>query len=166
VDSVHKSTLGAVTQDAKRFQEVHMTNASEAVDDASQLRSLIEAWAEAVRAKDIDAVMRHYAPDVVVFDVMPPLVVKGAEAYRRNWQGWFDALDGQADFHFVELHLEVSGDLAYCFSVNRLRARYRDGAKHDAQTRATVCFRKIDGRWLVVHEHASVPMPVPETACS
>ncbi len=128
-----------------------MTNASEAVDDASQLRSLIEAWAEAVRAKDIDAVMRHYAPDVVVFDVMPPLVVKGAEAYRRNWLGWFDALDGQADFHFVELHLEVSGDLAYCFSVNRLRARYRDGAKHDAQTRATVCFRKIDGRWLVVH---------------
>lgn len=143
-----------------------MTNASEAVDDASQLRSLIEAWAEAVRAKDIDAVMRHYAPDVVVFDVMPPLVVKGAEAYRRNWQGWFNALDGQADFQFVELHLEVSGDLAYCFSVNRLRARYRDGAKHDAQTRATVCFRKIDGRWLVVHEHASVPMPVPETACS
>lgn len=143
-----------------------MTNASEAVDDASQLRSLIEAWAEAVRAKDIDAVMRHYAPDVVVFDVMPPLFVKGAEAYRRNWLGWFDALDGQADFHFVELHLEVSGDLAYCFSVNRLRARYRDGAKHDAQTRATVCFRKIDGRWLVVHEHASVPMPVPETACS
>ena len=143
-----------------------MTNASEAVDDASQLRSLIEAWAEAVRAKDIDAVMRHYAPDVVVFDVMPPLFVKGAEAYRRNWQGWFDALDGQADCHFVELHLEVSGDLAYCFSVNRLRARYRDGAKHDAQTRATVCFRKIDGRWLVVHEHASVPMPVPETACS
>ncbi|MBP0661999.1 nuclear transport factor 2 family protein, partial [Mycobacterium tuberculosis] len=71
-----------------------MTNASEAVDDASQLRSLIEAWAEAVRAKDIDAVMRHYAPDVVVFDVMPPLVVKGAEAYRRNWLGWFDALDG------------------------------------------------------------------------
>lgn len=143
-----------------------MTNASEAVDDASQLRSLIEAWAEAVRAKDIDAVMRHYAPDVVVFDVMPPLVVKGAEAYRRNWLGWFDALDGQADFHFVELHLEVSGDLAYCFSVNRLRARYRDGAKHDAQTRATACFRKIDGRWLVVHEHASVPMPVPESACN
>ena len=92
--------------------------------------------------------------------------MKGAEAYRRNWLGWFDALDGQADFHFVELHLEVSGDLAYCFSVNRLRARYRDGAKHDAQTRATVCYRKIDGRWLVVHEHASVPMPVPEAACS
>ncbi|ANJ75276.1 SgcJ/EcaC family oxidoreductase [Ralstonia insidiosa] len=143
-----------------------MTTATNAANDEAQVRALIEEWAAAVRAKDVDAVMRHYAPDVVVFDVMPPLFVKGADAYRRNWQGWFDALEGQADFQFVELHLEVSGDLAYCFSVNRLRARYRDGAKHDAQTRATVCFRKIDGRWLVVHEHASVPMPVPEPACN
>ncbi|ANH75274.1 hypothetical protein ACS15_4889 [Ralstonia insidiosa] len=143
-----------------------MTTATNAANDEAQVRALIEEWAAAVRAKDVDAVMRHYAPDVVVFDVMPPLFVKGADAYRRNWQGWFDALEGQADFQFVELHLEVSGDLAYCFSVNRLRARYRDGVKHDAQTRATVCFRKIDGRWLVVHEHASVPMPVPEPACN
>ena len=142
-----------------------MTLATAATDDAAELRTLIDAWAAAVRAKDIGAVMRHYAPDVVVFDVMPPLFVKGVDAYRRNWQSWFDALEGLADFQFAELHLEVSGDLAYCFSINRLRARYRDGAKHDAQTRATVCFRKRDGRWQVVHEHASVPMPVPEPAC-
>lgn len=96
---------------------------------------------------------RNCARDVVVFDVMPPLFVKGAHAYRRNWQGWFDALEGQVDFRFTELHFEVSGDLAYCFSVN-------------AQTRATVCLRKRDGRWQVVHEHASVPMPVPEPACT
>lgn len=143
-----------------------MTTATQSADDEAALRALIEEWAAAIRAKDIDAVMRHYASDVVVFDVMPPLFVKGADAYRRNWQGWFDALDGQADFQFIELHLEAAGDIAYCFSVNRLRARYRDGGKHDAQTRATVCFRKIDGRWLVVHEHASVPMPVPEPACT
>ncbi|AJW46552.1 MULTISPECIES: YybH family protein [Ralstonia] len=137
-----------------------MTDATSQADDEAQLRALIGEWAAAVRDKDIDAVMRHYAPDVVVFDVMPPLFVKGAQAYRRNWQGWFDALVDKADFQFIELHLEVGGDLAYCFSTNRLRARYRDGTQHDAQTRATVCFRKIDGRWWVVHEHASVPMPV------
>lgn len=116
-----------------------MTTATNAANDEAQLRALIEEWAAAVRAKDVDAVMRHYAPDVVVSDVMPPLFVKGVDAYRRNWQGWFDALEGQADFQFVELHLEVSGDLAYCFSVNRLRARYRDGAKHDAQSPPSAC---------------------------
>lgn len=142
---------------------VDLADVKTATDDEAQLRALIQEWAEAVRAKDLNAVMRHYAPDVVVFDVMPPLFVKGAESYRRNWQDWFDALEGPADFQFVDLHLVVGVDLACCFSVNRLRARYRDGAKHDAQTRATVCWRKIDGRWLVVHEHASVPMPVPES---
>ncbi|WP_425220205.1 YybH family protein [Ralstonia solanacearum] len=140
-----------------------MADVKTATDDEAQLRALIQEWAEAVRAKDVNAVMRHYAPDVVVFDVMPPLFVKGAESYRRNWQDWFDVLEGPADFQCVDLHLVVGADLACCFSVNRLRARYRDGAKHDAQTRATVCWRKIDGRWLVVHEHASVPMPVPES---
>lgn len=142
---------------------VDLADVKTATDDEAQLRALIQEWAEAVRAKDLNAVMRHYAPDVVVFDVMPPLFVKGAESYRRNWQDWFDALEGPADFQFVDLHLVVGADLACCFSVNRLRARYRDGAKHDAQTRATVCWRKIDGQWLVVHEHASVPMPVPES---
>jgi ketosteroid isomerase-like protein len=128
-----------------------MTDVLTAADDESQIRALIQEWAAAVRAKE-------------VFDVMPPLFVKGAEPYRCNWQDWFDALDdGPVDFQFVELQLAVGGDLAYCFSVNRLRARYRDGTRHDAQTRATACFRKIDGRWLVVHEHASVPMPVSET---
>ncbi|WP_441614746.1 MULTISPECIES: nuclear transport factor 2 family protein [unclassified Cupriavidus] len=34
------------------------------------------------------------------------------------------------------------------------------GAPQEAWVRATLCFRKIAGRWLVVHEHASVPMPL------
>ncbi|MGO4813113.1 nuclear transport factor 2 family protein [Cupriavidus sp. 2MCAB6] len=34
----------------------------------------------------------------------------------------------------------------------------RGGAPQEAWVRATVCFRKIGGQWLVVHEHASVPI--------
>lgn len=60
----------------------------------------------------------------------------------------------------------MSNDLAYCLSVNRLCARYRDGVKYDARTRATVYFRKINGRWLMAHEYASTLVPVSETAYS
>jgi ketosteroid isomerase-like protein len=28
----------------------------------------------------------------------------------------------------------------------------------DVWVRATTCFRKIDGEWIIVHEHASVPL--------
>lgn len=33
----------------------------------------MEEWAQAVRAKDANGVLRHYAPDVVTFDLAPPL---------------------------------------------------------------------------------------------
>lgn len=99
-----------------------MAHATRTPDDENRLRELTESWAAAARNKAIDAVMRHDASDVVVFDVMPPRFVKGADAYRRHWQDWCDALEGPADSLFVQLHLEVGSDVAYCFSVNRLRA--------------------------------------------
>jgi ketosteroid isomerase-like protein len=36
-----------------------------------------------------------------------------------------------------------------------LRAKDLEGIM--SQTRSTVCFRKIAGEWMVVHEHSSVP---------
>lgn len=55
-----------------------MTITTTAAGDEAQLRTLIDEWAAAIRAKDVDAVMRHYAHDVVVFDVMPPLFVRAS----------------------------------------------------------------------------------------
>jgi ketosteroid isomerase-like protein len=38
-----------------------------------------------------------------------------------------------------------------------MQATSTSGKRVDLWTRATIGFRKIDGRWLVVHEHVSVP---------
>jgi hypothetical protein len=42
--------------------------------DVSRIRELMGEWAEAPRNKDVDSLMRFYIPDVVVFDVVAPLV--------------------------------------------------------------------------------------------
>jgi ketosteroid isomerase-like protein len=34
----------------------------------------------------------------------------------------------------------------------------KDGTHSDAKVRVTDVYRKIDGKWLVVHEHVSVPI--------
>ena len=47
------------------------------------IRELIDGFVEAVRAKDINGVMSVYAPDLVAFDVVPPLQYVGAEAFRK-----------------------------------------------------------------------------------
>jgi ketosteroid isomerase-like protein len=55
------------------------------VDDATQVRSLIERWAKAVHAGDLDGVLADHADDIVMFDVPPPEDgVRGIEAYRAT----------------------------------------------------------------------------------
>jgi SnoaL-like domain len=34
----------------------------------------------------------------------------------------------------------------------------KNGNQTDAWVRWTACFRKIDGEWLIVHDHISVPL--------
>jgi len=50
------------------------------------LRERVATLAQAIRDKDIETLMAHYAPDVVVYDVMPPLDVKCAADYRQNFE--------------------------------------------------------------------------------
>jgi ketosteroid isomerase-like protein len=51
-----------------------------------QIRTLIEKWASAVRARDIDGALAHHTKDMVMFDVPFPLQSKGIEAYKKTWE--------------------------------------------------------------------------------
>ena len=42
------------------------------MDDPTQVRSLIERWAKAVHAGDLDGVLADHADDIVMFDVPRP----------------------------------------------------------------------------------------------
>lgn len=124
----------------------------------AEVRALVDTWVNAVRAKNAVVMMRNYAEDVVIFDVVPPACSHGVAPYRKRWQQWFDSLDGPVGFELTEKHLTAGEDLACWYSVGRIRSTPKGGAPQEAWVRATVCFRKIAGRWLVVHEHASMPV--------
>ena len=42
-----------------------------------QIRTVIDDWARAVRAQDMDRVLAHHAPDVLLFDVPLPVQSRG-----------------------------------------------------------------------------------------
>ncbi len=54
-------------------------------DTETEIRNLIEGWARAIRAKEIEGVLAHHAEDMVMFDVPPPVIVKGIDGYRATW---------------------------------------------------------------------------------
>lgn len=128
-----------------------------AIDDA-QIRRLLEDWADAVHNKDIDLVMACYAPDIVAFDMIPPLRYEGKDAYRKNWQMGFDCCQEAMEMQTHDLQLTVGDEVAFCHRLIRIRGTMENGQEFDNWARWTSCFRKIDGRWLITHEHVSVPI--------
>ena len=123
----------------------------------AQIRELIDAWVKAVRARDLNAITANYAKDVMVFDAVPPLRYRGTDAYRKNWEECFDMMQGPIGYEIRELSIPADDELAFSHSVNRLSGNEKNGKNMDMWFRATVCFRKEAGKWLVTHEHASVP---------
>jgi ketosteroid isomerase-like protein len=55
-----------------------MTTDSSRTKDEAAIRELIDGFVKAIRAKDIYGVMSVFAPEVVSFDLGPPLQHGGA----------------------------------------------------------------------------------------
>ena len=124
---------------------------------AEDLARIIEARAQAVRAGQVDAIMADVADDVVTFDVVDPLRRMGTLAARSRTAAWIDSYDGPIGFEIRDLQIAVDGDVAFSHALNRVTGTLTVGAMVDMWFRTTLGFRRIGGRWLVVHEHGSVP---------
>jgi ketosteroid isomerase-like protein len=123
----------------------------------TDIRQRIDECVNALRLKDIDGIMSLYAPDLVAFDVVPPLRYVGADAYRQRRQETFAAYAGPLDYELRDVQITVLGDLAVLHSLNHVRGTLVSGQSTDIWLRWTACLRRIEGVWLVVHGHVSVP---------
>ncbi|SFH50009.1 Ketosteroid isomerase homolog [Nitrosospira sp. Nsp14] len=123
----------------------------------AQIRQLIDSWVTALRAKDIDELMSHYARDILLFDLAPPLEYRGADAYRKNWEEWLPTFRGPVGYEIRDLSITTGDDVAFSHSLNRISGVRTNGEETDVWMRATIGFRKINGKWIVTHEHFSVP---------
>lgn len=121
------------------------------------IRQRVEDCVNAIRAKDIDRVMSLYAPNITSFDIVPPLRYTGAGNKRRAWQEAFATYTGPMGYEVRDLDVTTNGDLGFARSLNHVSGTLAGGHVADMWLRWTACFRRIDGVWLVVHDHASVP---------
>ena len=129
-----------------------------AASEEAQIRQRVAGWAKALRTKDVDGLMSHYARDIVVFDLPPPLEFKGVVAYRKNWTDWFATFRGPIGYEIRDLNVTAGSDVAFCRSLNRITGTRTNGENSDVWVRATVGFRKVGGVWIITHEHFSVPI--------
>jgi len=126
--------------------------------DEAAIRQRIDTLLDAIRATDLDGVKPIFAPDLVSFDIVPPLRHVGAAAKWRNWADVFAAYRRPLGYEVRDLTITIGGDVAFVYSLNRINGTLRNGNRTDMWLRWTGCFRKIDGDWFIVHDHVSVPL--------
>ena len=129
-------------------------------DDQEQIQTLIENWAEAVHAGDLDVVLADHAGDIVMFDVPPPYDgVRGIDAYRETWPPFFEWQAKGASFEIVSLDVTAGEDVAYAHALLRCGMPQELAENPENRLRLTLGLRKEHGRWVVAHEHHSYPQP-------
>ncbi|MDQ3656295.1 MAG: nuclear transport factor 2 family protein [Chloroflexota bacterium] len=139
-----------------------MTLATSQASDEDQIREIIEKRVKAVRTRDIDAAMAGHAPNVLMFDLIDPLRYAGSDTVRERTEAWYASYQGPIGYEVLDVHITSGADVAFCHYLYRVSGTRTDGADIEMWVRSTVCFQKVDGAWIVTHEHGSVPFD-PET---
>jgi uncharacterized protein (TIGR02246 family) len=129
-------------------------------EDETQIRSLIERWARAVHAGELDAVLADHSTDIVMFDVPPPKEgVRGIDAYRETWPPFFEWQRRGAVFEIVELDVTAGREVAFAHALLRCGTGDELEKDPDLRLRLSLGLRRDGGRWMVTHEHHSFPSP-------
>ncbi|UOF02538.1 YybH family protein [Bdellovibrio reynosensis] len=124
----------------------------------AEVRALMDQWADGIRSRDIEKILSCYAPDVVAFDLMPPMKIEGAQEYRKNWEMFEQYTQGAVQYEFVYQKTFVSEDLAIFFAVTHMNFADDKGQTMNVFARYTAGLKKQNGKWMIIHENNSVPV--------
>ena len=126
-------------------------------NDESRIRQQIDYFVEAFSTKNLDLMMSLYTQDFVSFDIVPPLQSVGRDAYATVWKEAFALFQDSIKIEMRDLHIITGDEVAFSRKLLRLQATRTNGKKVDYWERMTFCFRRINDKWLIAHEHVSVP---------
>ena len=125
-----------------------------------QIRQVLEQWADATRKGRRSEVLAGHLPEVLIYDVLPPMKHEGAEAYRRSWDEWQPDTQGEGQFELQDVGVTAGTDVAFAHCFIKCGGALPDGRTFEDLVRATFCLRKSSGSWKVAHQHISKPYQI------
>lgn len=117
-----------------------------------QIRGVINNWTKAIRDRNQQKILKNHTEDILMFDVPVPMQSRGLEEYKKTWELFFQySSGGEGSFELEDLEITASERVAFCSALIRLAK----GRK--PQCRLTIGLKKIEGQWMISHEHHSAP---------
>ena len=116
-----------------------MSESQDRAKDEAAIRTLVEDWASSVRRRDLRGILRNHSPNIVMFDVPPPLQSKGLEPYRRTWEKFFSWSRDPVVFDISEMTVTAGTDVAFVTAVMRCAGTEANGVDIELDFRLTSC---------------------------
>lgn len=122
-----------------------------------EIRRVIRAREQAIQAGDFDGILANHADDILMFDVPEPLQSRGLGEYKETWELFFRyGAPGKEVFVIDELAVTSADSVGFATGLLRI------GGSTRPVCRLTLGLQKVDGNWLIVHEHHSAPHKLGE----
>ena len=144
--------------------EVVVPDATEDRAAAFEVAAARAAWLEAFASQDLEQMMSFYAEDIYSYDLMAApteaglgMAFDGEYIWRQNWISFFGMFDEDLVITIEDLTVYQQGDLATVYGLTRLEGTIVGGPYVDMWVRETNLLRRVGDRWLVLHDHVSVP---------
>ena len=125
--------------------------------DNTEIHALIERWAKAVREANLEGIRADHDPDILMFDVPPPFLSRGLDAYMATWDQFLSWSERPIAFDFHDLTVTAGQDVAFATAIGRCAGIDPTGKREALEFRLTMGLRKVEGRWRIMHEHHSLP---------
>jgi ketosteroid isomerase-like protein len=145
--------------------EVIIPDFTEDRQAALEVAATRNEWRETFERQDVDGMMEFYVPDNYSFDLMAApeedglkLAFEGEQIWRQNWVTFFEMFEDDLRITFDDMTVYQSGDLATVQFLTRVEGTTSTDQYIDMWARETNVLRRIEGEWLLVHDHVSVPM--------
>jgi ketosteroid isomerase-like protein len=122
--------------------------------DKAQMQKIWDGWS----TLDPTNVDQFYAPGPHAFFDIAPLKYSSWDEYRKN------VVQVVADYKSAKFtvnddaELHPAGNYVWGTATVKEEMTHKDGKVDMGNFRWTVVFEKEGGKWLIVHEHISVPM--------
>lgn len=136
-------------------------------ENPAKVKSAIEAmdkeFVVAFNKMDVDGMVAHYwnSPNLVI--MFPDTNFTGHDALKAYCKKTFEMVDVKK-FEVPQRSIEVGHHMAYDYGMWNYTFQPKGGPEISLSGRYLQVWTEKDGKWVVVADHASVPLPPPHAA--
>lgn len=135
----------------------YMTGEKNINSNKEAIRRCINSFFDALTKKDLKQMIAHYADEAIVFDVKPPFQTKGSVAWKHVWEASLPFFPDNFNIELKDLVIHSDGNVGFAFYLFKIVGSEKDHPAMQTWMRATTGYKLHNGKWKIVHDHASLP---------